>query len=120
MEGEDVRVGQTGRDANLAEKAVASHGLCEVRIHYLDGNEPVVAEIDGAIHRGHPSTSDKRLDAIAVAEGVGHSFDHGLSRYRRIGREARAATPEGGVAVAPERMRKLPRMVQLGTPWSFA
>jgi len=26
---------------------------------------------------------------------------------------------QGGVAVAPERMRKLRRMVQLGTPWSF-
>jgi hypothetical protein len=68
---EDVRVGEAGGEADLAQEAVRAEGGCELRAHDLEGNEAVVPEVPGEVDGGHAAVPKLALDAVAVAEGGG-------------------------------------------------
>ena len=56
-------------DLNLPEKPLRTECGDELRAQELDGNQPAVLEVAGEVDRGHPTTAQLPLEAVAVDEG---------------------------------------------------
>ena len=58
----------------------------ELRVEDLEGDRPVVLEVVGQVHRGHPAAAELALERVAVGEG-------GREAPRRSTRASERATP---------------------------
>ncbi len=93
VDGDDVRVGQPRGRLRLAHEAGHERGvLGEARVHDLERDRAVEAEVRGLVHGGHAAAREPGLDAVArvddpAHEGVGHSRSgrglHGQGVYVR-------------------------------------
>jgi hypothetical protein len=64
---QDVGVLQPRGGPDLAEKPLGAEGGRELRVKHLEGDGPIVLQIAGEIHGGHPSATEPALEQIAVA-----------------------------------------------------
>jgi hypothetical protein len=112
---QDVRVRQTGGDANfLQETQRRILAADDTRIEDLDGDRPCMAQVAGAVHDRHAAVADLLLDRIARAERrpdallqIGHrSTSRSRSRLRgrawgaKAGRKRDPNPQENGAAMA--------------------
>ena len=101
---EDVRVVETGGEADLTLEPLGAERGPEIGIEHLQRDEPVVLQVAGEIHGGHAATAEHALQEISVAErfgeqigGVGHAR-FGLGNGRNLpcpaaGRQPPTASP---------------------------
>jgi hypothetical protein len=66
---QDLRMGEPGRDADLAEKTLRLIRVGAVGKEYLDGHVPAVLQILRQIYRGHATATDLFLDAVSLRQG---------------------------------------------------
>ena len=55
-----------GRSSDLAQKALRSHGNCELGTEYLKRDQAVVREVARKINRGHAASPERALEYVAV------------------------------------------------------
>jgi hypothetical protein len=67
VDAEDVGMGESRRDVNLAQKALGAVGR-DVRFEYLDGDLPVVAEIARQVDDRHAATAELSLDDVPICD----------------------------------------------------
>ena len=65
---QDVRVGESGGELDLAEEPVGADRGREVRPEDLQGDLAVVAEVLGEEHDGHAALAELALEAVAAGE----------------------------------------------------
>ena len=70
VEGEDVRVLQRGRDADLAQEAVGGESGDQIRMEDLDRDVALVAEVAREVDDRRRAPAQLPLEAIAVLEGA--------------------------------------------------
>ena len=109
-ERQDVRVGQSCRELDLALEALGADAGREFRAEHLDGDVTVVFEVVGEVDGGHAALAQLPLEAVTAGEGVpklvrriGQWFGlHGRGAITWAGprRLARQATPCARVAFA--------------------
>ena len=80
---QDVRMGEPGNDADLAQEPLGLDRGGELRMHHLEGDVAVVPEVVREIHGGGAAPAQEDwaavglpLDAIAVGQGCGETFGH--------------------------------------------
>ena len=78
VERQDVWMGQSGRQADLAKEAFAAEGTGELEAKDLERDVPVVAKIARAIHDGHAAFTEHLLEAIGRRDAFGKAADVGL------------------------------------------
>ena len=84
VQGEDVRMLQVRRRANLGKESLWSECGGEVGVEDLECHLSRVLDVAREVNRGHAAGADLPLDLIAVAEGGGERrpFSHGDARLR--------------------------------------
>jgi hypothetical protein len=79
MDGQDVRVGEPGRNPDLVDEPLAEDGG-QLGVEYFQRDRTVVAEIVGLVDRRHPAATKRALDAVAVGQGglkISDAIRHG-------------------------------------------
>ncbi len=71
VEGQDVLMGELGRELDLPQEAVGTDRCGQLGPQHLHGHIPLVADIVRQVDDGHPPTTQLALDLIAVREGGG-------------------------------------------------
>jgi hypothetical protein len=69
-EREEVGMLEVRGDLDLAQEPLDPEHGPELGVEDLVGDLPIVPEVAGEVHRGHPTASDLAVDRIAVREGV--------------------------------------------------
>ena len=81
MERQDVGMGKTGGDPDLAEKALRPDRGAKVGLEDLDRHLASVLRVLGEVHRRHAAPAELALDQVPVAQGVSQfgsgPVDHG-------------------------------------------
>ena len=72
---EDVGVLQVGRRLDLGQEPLRADDGAKFRAQHLHRYSAVMLEVLGEIDRGHAPLAQLPLDAVAVGEGSGQSFD---------------------------------------------
>jgi hypothetical protein len=83
--GEDVRVLEAGREADLAQEALAAKLGSEVGTEELERDQPVVLQVAGEPDRGHAAAPELALDPVAVREGLRQCDDRRIRHARSRG-----------------------------------
>ena len=63
----NVRMLQAGGELDLAEKALGAQCRRELGMENLEGDQPVVSEVPGAVDRGHAAAPEFLLEHVAIA-----------------------------------------------------
>ena len=72
---------EPGGELDLAEEAIgAQHGR-ELGVEDLQGDQTVMLDVPGQVHRRHAAAAELPLEDIAVAEGV---FEYGVAADQGI------------------------------------
>ena len=58
---------QAGGESDLAEKSLGAQRRREFGMEHLEGDQPVVSEVTGAVDRGHAATPEFLLEHVAIA-----------------------------------------------------
>ena len=68
-EGQDMGVGEPGRDLDLAQESFCSEDSSQLRAKDFYSDRPVMLDVLGEVHGRHAPSTDFPLDGIAVGEG---------------------------------------------------
>jgi hypothetical protein len=68
VDGQNVGVGELGRDPNLLDEPLAQR-RGELGVEHLERHRAIVTEVVGKIDRPHPASAERTLDPVAVAQG---------------------------------------------------
>src|SRR6267143_3378567 len=79
VEGQDVRVSESGGDLDFAYEALGAERLGELGPQHLDRDGAMMLEIPAEIHGGHPTTTEFAFDRVTPDEGGSQA---GASRPR--------------------------------------
>ena len=84
---EDVRVGEAGRDLDLADEPLGAERGGDVAPEDLDRDAPVLPEVLRQVDRRHSASADLALERIALPENGSGTYDqdHELQRCGRWG-----------------------------------
>src|SRR5215203_406411 len=86
---------QAGGKLDLAQESFGAECLGHFRMEHLECHRPVVAEVVGKIHHGHPTTAELAFDAVLAGErsleatqsilqaGPGERFGVRLQRWEK-------------------------------------
>jgi hypothetical protein len=81
VHGQDVRVLEAGREADLALKPLGPEGLGQVGVKHLEGDGAVVLQVGRKEDRGHPAAAEFAEEGVLASEAgfelraqVGHGF----------------------------------------------
>ena len=91
VQGQNVRVLQSRRHADLLEKPVGADHRRELGAEHLEGHLAVVPQVAGEVDRGHAPLADLALDGVPVGEGGRQAAGNGLG-HRRLWGES---SPQG-------------------------
>ena len=72
---------EVGGDPNFLKKPISPKHGGQHRPKHLDRDLPLVLQVLGQIHRGHPSRAEFALEAVSVGKGGGQALQ-GLSQVR--------------------------------------
>src|SRR5262249_4357218 len=82
VDGQDVRVLETGRESDLTEEAFRANGGGQVRVEHLERHRAIVSKVVRQEDSAHTTVTQLTLEAIAVSKGglqtlleVGHGQD---------------------------------------------
>ena len=59
---------QPGSEPDLAEEAVRAHTRGQLGMEHLERDGPVVPQVAGEVHRGHPAAAELALERVAVGQ----------------------------------------------------
>jgi hypothetical protein len=68
VEGEDVRVGEAGRDLDLLQESLGSDERRETRDEHLDGHPALVLAVVGQVHGRHAAAAEHAAELVALGE----------------------------------------------------
>ena len=63
---EDVRMLQPGSHLDLAKEPLGTQSRGQFRMKHFQGDESIVLDVPGEIHRRHAATAELTLDVVAV------------------------------------------------------
>src|SRR5439155_17435790 len=69
VDGEDVRVLEPGGELDLALEALGPKRTREIGVQHLERDRPVVSQVLGGEHGGHPAPPELALEGICCGEG---------------------------------------------------
>ncbi len=79
-EAQDVGVVESGQDSDLAQEALRTHALRQIRMQDFQRDLAGVLHVEGEVDRSHPAAADLRLDLVPAGKGglqpreqIGHS-----------------------------------------------
>jgi hypothetical protein len=81
VHGENARMLQTRRNADLALETLRTQGGAQLRAEHLDRDGPLVPEVPGKEDSRHPATPDLALDIVATRQGSAQQRQ-GVARRR--------------------------------------
>jgi hypothetical protein len=70
---QQVRVLEVGGDADLREEALTAEHGAQLGVEHFQGDEAVVPDVAGEIHRRHPAAAQLPLEGVAVGEDRGEA-----------------------------------------------
>lgn len=97
-QGENVGVGQLGRDPDLGEEPLPAERRREILEQHLDGHVTVVLEIAGQEDGGHAAVPDFPIYGVVASQGTLEaleSFGHGFSIWTQTGRSTTGGQGRG-------------------------
>lgn len=109
-ERKDMGVLEIGGRGDLCQESLSTEDRGQLRLQHLEGDVPVMSEILGERHRGHPTLAQSPLDSVAAFEGcvqAGYGVGHGqtpgsdCAQHPRTGRWAQAGPGRLGRTALP-------------------
>ncbi len=67
---QDVRMLQPGRDLDLPEEALRTHGRRQLAAQHLHGDFAPVLHVLGQVHDGHAAAPQLALEQVAITQGI--------------------------------------------------
>ena len=94
---EDMWVAELRGDTDLVEESLGADRRGEVGSHHLQGDEAVVTEVAGEVHRRHAPLPELALDGVAAGECVLDldRWGQAICWIPRVCSEARSASLAG-------------------------